>query len=73
MFTRVAPFVVFMSFIAVDEGLGYLQSQQVVNFESTIFHWLYIPKAALTGLILLIFWSRRFINDFHKCLKFIRT
>ena len=56
-FTRVVPFAVFMSFIAVDQGLRYLQNNQIVSFEPEMFYWLYIPKAALTGLILLIFWK----------------
>ncbi len=56
-FTRVAPFVAFMGFIAVEEGLRYLLSHQVVDFDPTLLYWLYIPKAALTGLILVIFWK----------------
>ena len=73
-FTRVAPFVVFMSFIAVDEGLRYLQNQQVLSFEPVIFYWLYIPKAVLTGLLLLIFWknyseiSAGDLKNFRHCL-----
>jgi len=57
-FTRVAPFVAFMGFIAIEEGLRYLLSHQVVDFDPTLLYWLYIPKAALTGLILLIFWKK---------------
>ncbi len=55
--TRVAPFVAFMGFIAIEEGLRYLLSHQFLNFDPTLLYWLYIPKAALTGLILILFWS----------------
>ena len=73
-FTRVVPFAVFMSFIAVDQGLRYLSNQQIVSFEPTIFYWLYLPKAALTALILLIFWTNyseinaRDLQNYRHCL-----
>ena len=73
-FTRVAPFVAFMGFIAIEEGLRYLLSHQVVDFDPTLLYWLYIPKAALTGLILLIFWrnyseiSVRDLGNLRNCL-----
>ena len=73
-FTRVTPFVAFMGFIAIEEGLRYLLSHQVVNFDPTLLNWLYIPKAALTGLILLIFWknyseiSARDLSSYRNCL-----
>ena len=55
-FTRVLPFALFMSFIAIDEGLRYLVSRQFLSLEPSFFHWLYLPKAVLTGLILLLLW-----------------
>ena len=73
-FTRVTPFVAFMGFIAIEEGLRYLLSHQVVDFDPTLLYWLYIPKAALTGLILLIFWknyseiSARDLLSYRNCL-----
>jgi hypothetical protein len=63
-----------MGFIAIEEGLSYLLSHQVVNFDPTLLNWLYIPKAALTGLILLIFWknyseiSFRDLQSYRNCL-----
>ncbi len=43
-FTRVAPFVAFMGFIAIEEGLRFLLSHQVISFDPTLLYWLYIPK-----------------------------
>ena len=54
-FTRVAPFVAFMGFIAIEEGLRFLLSHQVISFDPTLLYWLYIPKAALVGFMLLLF------------------
>ena len=55
-FTRVVPFALFMGFIAIDEGLRYLAGHQLISFGPSFFHWLYLPKAALTGLVLLLLW-----------------
>jgi CAAX prenyl protease-like protein len=51
-FKRVAPFVVFMAFIAIDEILRSLLERQIVDFEATALYWLYIPKAAVVGFML---------------------
>jgi hypothetical protein len=51
-FSRVAPFVVFMAFIALEQGLRALLERQVLHFEATVLLWLYLPKAVLVGLML---------------------
>lgn len=51
-FSRVAPFVVFMAFIGLEQGLRALLERQVLNFEATALNWLYLPKAVLVGLLL---------------------
>ena len=50
-FTRVLPFALFMSFIAIDQGLHYLADHQLISIGPSFFHWLYLPKAILTGLL----------------------
>ena len=55
-FTRVLPFALFMSFIAIDQGLRYLAGRELISIGPLFFHWLYLPKAVLTGLILLLLW-----------------
>ena len=55
-FTRVLPFALFMSFIAIDQGLRYLAGRELISTGPLFFHWLYLPKAALTGLLLLLLW-----------------
>ena len=54
-FTRVAPFLAFMSFIAIEQIMRSLLKHQLVSFDVTLLYWLYIPKAALVGLMLLFF------------------
>lgn len=54
-FARVSPFVAFMAFIALDEGLRTLHQSQVIHLEETFFSWLYVPKALLVGLLLFLF------------------
>jgi CAAX prenyl protease-like protein len=71
-FTRVAPFVAFMGFIAIEEGLRFLLSHQVISFDPTLLYWLYIPKAALTGLILLLF-RRSYLEISVKDLRSYRN
>ena len=53
--TRVAPFVTFMAFIALEEGLRALLHRQVIHFDATLLYWLYIPKTLLVGFMLLLF------------------
>ena len=55
--TRVAPFLAFMAFIALEEGLRSLLAHQVISFEAALLPWLYLPKAALVGIMLLLFWK----------------
>lgn len=54
-FTRVAPFVAFMAFIALEQGLRALIEHQILPLDATALFWLYIPKAALVGLMLVMF------------------
>jgi len=54
-FTRVSPFVAFMAFIAIEEGLRALLQRQIIHFDAVLLYWLYIPKAALVGLMLWLF------------------
>ena len=54
-FPRVAPFVAFMLFIGLEQGLRALIEHQVLPLEATALFWLYIPKAALVGLMLVMF------------------
>ena len=51
-FPRVAPFVVFMAFIGLEQGLRALLEQQVLAFDEIILNWLYLPKAVLVGCML---------------------
>lgn len=55
IFTRIAPFIAFMAFIAVEEGLRALTQRQIIHLDEAFFSWLYIPKAALVGLLLILF------------------
>ncbi len=55
-FSRVAPFVVFMAFIGLEQGLrALLDHHQVLNFDAAALNWLYLPKAVLVGLMLWLF------------------
>jgi uncharacterized protein len=54
-FVRVAPFAAFMLFIAGEELLAYLQGQQFFDSAETLRLWLYVPKAATAGILLLLF------------------
>lgn len=54
-FTRISPFIVFMVFIGLEQGLRALLEHQVVHFDATALYWLYIPKAALVGLMLFLY------------------
>ena len=67
---RVAPFVAFMSFIAIEEGLRSLLMHQIVSFDATLLYWLYIPKAVLVGLILLLFRQSYAEIRIKDCLNF---
>ncbi len=51
-FTRVAPFVLFLAFIALEQGLRALLESQVVVFDASILNWLYLPKTLLVGWVL---------------------
>lgn len=44
-----------MAFIALEQGLRYLLERQVMTFDPVLLNWLYVPKAALVGLLLLLF------------------
>lgn len=54
-FARISPFVAFMAFIALEEGLRALHKSQLLQLEGTFLSWLYIPKALLVGLLLFLF------------------
>lgn len=54
-FTRVAPFVAFMAFIALEQGLRALIERQIIDLDAAALSWLYVPKAALVGLMLVLF------------------
>jgi CAAX prenyl protease-like protein len=54
-FVRTAPFAAFMLFIALEEFLLYLDEQQLVNITETFRVWLYLPKMAVAGALLLLF------------------
>jgi len=54
-FTRVSPFVAFMAFIAIEEGLRALLQRQIIHFDEVLLYWLYIPKAVLVALMLWLF------------------
>ncbi len=75
-FTRVSPFVAFMAFIAIEEGLRALLQRQIVNFDPIVLYWLYIPKAVLVALMLLMFRksytevrSKDFLDYWHTALS----
>jgi len=51
-FPRVAPFVLFMAFIGLEQGLRALLEGQVLHFDTAVLNWLYLPKAVLVGLML---------------------
>ena len=71
-FTRVSPFIVFMTFIAVEEGLRSLLRHQVITFDDTALYWLYLPKAFLVGFMLFLFRHRVpeiMVRDFGDYLK----
>lgn len=55
IFVRVAPFGAFMLFIALEELLRHLHSQQLINLPETLRVWLYLPKIVVTGALLLLF------------------
>ena len=48
-------FIAFIVFIAIEEGLRFLLKHNVLFFDSALLQWMYIPKAALAGLILILF------------------
>jgi len=54
-FYRIVPFAAFMLFIAVEEGLAFLQRQGVLLFDETLRLWLYAPKIAVTLALLIAF------------------
>lgn len=54
-FTRVSPFILFMAFIALEQGLRALMQRGIIHLDATTLSWLYIPKAMLVGLLLILF------------------
>jgi CAAX prenyl protease-like protein len=51
-FSRVAPFVAFMAFIGIEQGLRAVLQDKAVAFDLTALNWLYLPKAAIVGWLL---------------------
>ena len=62
---RILPFVAFMSFIALEEGLRTLLSRQLLDFDVTLLYWLYFPKALCVGALLLLFWRKYIEVNWH--------
>ena len=52
---RVAPFALFMAFIAIQEGMQYLASNDIVGIPYSWFLYLYPVKTVSVGILLLIF------------------
>lgn len=57
-FHRIAPFVLFMAFIAFQEGLGFLASKGFVAIPDSWFLYLYPVKTVAVGLLLYLFRKR---------------
>jgi len=68
-FVRVAPFAAFMLFIALEELLRYLHLHQLVNIPETLRVWLYLPKLAVTGVLLLLFRKHYAELDYRELLR----
>jgi CAAX prenyl protease-like protein len=72
-FTRVAPFVLFLAFIALEQGLRALLESQVVVFDASILNWLYLPKTLLVGWMLWLFRHSYVEIDISDLLVFRKT
>ena len=55
IFARVIPFAAFMAFIALDQGLGALARWQILALDARFFAWLYLPKAIVVALLLILY------------------
>jgi CAAX prenyl protease-like protein len=55
IFARVAPFVLFMAFIALEQVLRALVERRMLPLDEKALYWLYLPKAVLVGLMLWMF------------------
>lgn len=62
---RILPFVAFMSFIALEQGLRTLLTRQILDFDATLLYWLYFPKALFVGALLLLFWRKYLEVNWH--------
>jgi len=77
-FYRIAPFVVFILFIAGEEGLAYLQKHAVVTLSETARLWLYAPRVAVVAALLFAFRryyveidSRELLNARHGLISIV--
>ncbi len=55
LFCRVAPFALYMIFIAVEEGLRFLAGKGIMGFSAESVSCLYPVKAISVGLLLLVY------------------
>jgi hypothetical protein len=69
--TRILPFVFFMLIIAVDETLAYLHRLDLIDFSERLRAWLYLPKLAVTG-ILLFFYRSHYVEIIPSELRHLR-
>jgi hypothetical protein len=58
-----------MLFIAVEEFLAYLHIYQFINYDEMLRNWLYLPKAAAAGILLIIFRRHYLELDLHELLR----
>jgi len=55
VFSRVAPFALFMAFVGLEEGLRFLAGKGIVNLSPMLVQGLYPVKALSVGLLLFLF------------------
>ena len=55
LLSRILPFIAYMAFVAIEEGLRYLLNHQILSFDPSLLTWIYLPKVFLVGLILIMF------------------
>lgn len=72
-FTRIAPFALFMAFIALEEMLRNPVINKMFHFPESIVLYIYPVKALSTGLLILMLWRNYIELHFHDFKKLSST